>query len=62
MRHYPENSTRLYRVWHGLKENFHERDYRQLELVEAYNGKEAQQIVRDMYPEHSVGNPVLWKK
>lgn len=60
--YYPENSTRIYHVWHGLKTDYHKHGVRKLELVEAYSGKEARQIVRDMYPGHSVGNPVLWKK
>jgi len=50
--------TKQYRIWHSpghphLKE---------VEIVEAYNGRGARQQVIDKFPGHTVGNPILWKK
>jgi hypothetical protein len=47
-----------YRVWHSSS---NKRESRQVEIVEAYTGKDAQQMVRDKFPGHKVGQPILWR-
>jgi hypothetical protein len=48
-----------YRIWHSPVGS---RYLKQVELVEAYNGREAQQIVKDEFPGHIVGHPILVRK
>jgi len=53
------SNLKKYRIWHSPSGS---RYLKQAETVEAYNGKDAQQIVRDKFPGHKVGQAILVKK